>query len=82
MTDRHQGAHWGVAVRGPKRRLDEEDMRLIAKAMGVLGEFESVQDYASRQGDTIPFVQFTILNQTGSTAVIQVPINPPFLVRP
>lgn len=33
---RDHGANWGIAVRGPKRRLDEEDIRRIADAMGVL----------------------------------------------
>ncbi|MEN5083060.1 EVE domain-containing protein [Bosea sp. TWI1241] len=36
---RDQGVHWGMVMRGPKRRLNEEDMRLIAEAMGVLAEF-------------------------------------------
>jgi hypothetical protein len=33
---RNLGANWGLAVRGPKRRLEEADMRIIAQAMGVL----------------------------------------------
>ena len=41
---RARGANWGMVMRGPKRRLDETDMRRIAEAMGVLAEFESVQD--------------------------------------
>lgn len=36
---RDHGANWGIAVRGPKRRLDEEDIRRIADAMGVLATF-------------------------------------------
>lgn len=38
---RDLGNKWGMVMRGPKRRLDEEDMRRIAEAMGVLAEFES-----------------------------------------
>lgn len=34
------GPGWGMAVRGTKRRLDEEDMRRIAEAMGVGEDFE------------------------------------------
>ncbi|PYB72305.1 hypothetical protein [Rhizobium wuzhouense] len=42
---RDHGIHWGgMAMRGPKRRLDEEDMRLIAEAMGVLRKFEPLRD--------------------------------------
>lgn len=41
---RDQGVHWGMVMRGPKRRLYEEDMRLISEAMGVLVQFESMQD--------------------------------------
>lgn len=41
---RDHGANWGIAVRGPKCRLDEEDMRRIVAAMGVLAEFESFRD--------------------------------------
>lgn len=41
---RAHGANWGVVMRGPKRRLDEIDMRRIAEAMGVLVEFESLRD--------------------------------------
>jgi len=37
---RDRGANWGIVMRGPKRRLDEIDMRRIAEAMGVLAEFE------------------------------------------
>lgn len=40
---RNQGTNWGIAMRGPKRRLDERDIRLIAEAMGVLAEFEHLQ---------------------------------------
>ena len=36
---RDHGAGWGIAVRGPKRKLEEEDMRRIAEAMGVLAAF-------------------------------------------
>jgi len=28
-------------MRGPKRKLEEEDMRRIAEAMGVLADFEN-----------------------------------------
>ena len=38
---RDHGAHWGIAMRGTKRRLEEEDMRLIADAMGVQTAFEN-----------------------------------------
>jgi hypothetical protein len=41
---REHGANWGMVMRGPKRRLDEMDMRKIAKAMGVLAEFENLRD--------------------------------------
>lgn len=41
---RDLGASWGMAVRGPNCRLDDQDMRLIAEAMGVLVEFESLQN--------------------------------------
>ena len=41
---RDHGPGWGMAVRGPKCRLDEADMRLIAEAMGVLAEFENCRD--------------------------------------
>jgi len=37
---RDQGSNWGIVMRGPKRRLDEEDMRRIADAMGVLADFD------------------------------------------
>ncbi|MDO1581514.1 EVE domain-containing protein [Rhizobium oryzicola] len=40
---RDQGTHWGMVMRGPKRRLDEEDMRLITDAMGVLTEFDHLR---------------------------------------
>jgi len=36
---RDHGANWGIVVRGPKRRLEEEDMRRIAEAMGALAAF-------------------------------------------
>lgn len=39
LLTRDHGANWGIAVRGPKRKLEEEDMRRIAKAMGVLAAF-------------------------------------------
>jgi hypothetical protein len=39
---RDHGANWGMVMRGPKRRLDEIDMRKIAEAMGVLAEFEKL----------------------------------------
>ena len=32
---------WGIVMRGPKRKLDEQDMRRIADAMGVLADFEN-----------------------------------------
>ena len=35
LLTRDYGAHWGVAVRGVKRKLDEADMRRIAQALGV-----------------------------------------------
>jgi EVE domain len=38
---RDHGANWGIAMRGPKHKLDENDMRRIADAMGVLAEFEN-----------------------------------------
>jgi hypothetical protein len=37
---RDHGVNWGIAMRGPKRKLDEKDMWRIAEAMGVLAEFE------------------------------------------
>lgn len=37
---RDHGANWGIVMRGPKRRLEKEDMRRIADAMGVLADFE------------------------------------------
>jgi hypothetical protein len=40
---RDRGANWGMVMRGPKRRLDETDMRKIAEAMGVLAEFENLR---------------------------------------
>jgi EVE domain-containing protein len=33
-------SRWGMVMRGPKRSLEEDDMRRIAKAMGVLAGFE------------------------------------------
>lgn len=36
-------ASWGMVMRGPKCRIEEEDMRRIAEAMGVLAEFENAQ---------------------------------------
>jgi hypothetical protein len=38
---RDRGAHWGIAMRGTKRRLEEDDMRVIAQAMGVHSAFET-----------------------------------------
>lgn len=38
---RGRGRNWGIAMRGPKRKLDESDMRRIADAMGVLADFEA-----------------------------------------
>jgi hypothetical protein len=40
---RDHGANWGIVMRGPKRKLDEKDMRRIAEAMGVLAEFEDLR---------------------------------------
>ncbi len=37
---RDYGARWGIVMRGPKRRLEKEDMRRIAAAMGVLADFD------------------------------------------
>ncbi|WP_193335682.1 EVE domain-containing protein [Devosia beringensis] len=37
---RDHGAHWGIAMRGTKRQLEEDDMRLIVEAMGVHTAFE------------------------------------------
>lgn len=36
---RVRGSGWGVAMRGPKRRLADSDARMIAEAMGVLEQF-------------------------------------------
>ena len=41
---RDHGANWGIVMRGPKRKLDEMDMRTIAEAMGILAEFEDHRD--------------------------------------
>jgi EVE domain len=41
---RDHGANWGIVMRGPKRKLDESDVRRIAEAMGVLAEFEELRD--------------------------------------
>lgn len=41
---RNHGANWGIVMRGPKCKLDEEDMRRIAEAMGVVAEFETFRD--------------------------------------
>jgi hypothetical protein len=35
--------NWGNVMRGPKRRIEQQDMRRIAEAMGVLAEFENSQ---------------------------------------
>jgi hypothetical protein len=43
---RDRGANWGIAMRGPKRRLQRDDMRKIAKAMGVLEDFDASSDPA------------------------------------
>jgi len=40
---RDRGANWGIVMRGPKRKLDQEDMRKIAEAMGVLAAFEKIE---------------------------------------
>lgn len=37
---RNLGAGWGLVMRGPKRRLQEGDMRRIAEAMDVLADFD------------------------------------------
>ncbi len=37
-------SNWGLLMRGPKRRLAEEDMWRIAEAIGVLAEFAALQD--------------------------------------
>ena len=37
---RDHGDNWGIVMRGSKRRLEEEDMRQIADAMGVLADFD------------------------------------------
>lgn len=37
---RDHGANWGIVMRGPKRRLEKEDMRRIVDAMGVLAAFD------------------------------------------
>ena len=37
---RDHGPNWGIVMRGPKRRLEKEDMRRIADAMGVLADFD------------------------------------------
>lgn len=42
---RDLGANWGIVMRGPKRNLQEQDMRRIAQAMGVLPEFEANLGY-------------------------------------
>lgn len=39
---RDHGLNWGIVMRGPKRKLHEDDMRTIAQAMGVLAEFEGL----------------------------------------
>lgn len=36
--------NWGIVMRGPKRKLEEEDMRRIAKAMDVLADFENLRN--------------------------------------
>ncbi len=40
-------SNWGIVMRGPKRKLEEEDMRRIAEAMGVLADFENSQNWPS-----------------------------------
>ncbi|EIZ79468.1 protein of unknown function DUF55, partial [Novosphingobium sp. Rr 2-17] len=40
---RDYGVNWGIVVRGPKRRLELEDMRRIADAMGVLAAFDDCE---------------------------------------
>lgn len=37
---RDHGANWGIVMRGPKGRLEADDMRRIADAMGVLADFD------------------------------------------
>jgi hypothetical protein len=41
---RDHGANWGIVMHGPKRKLDEMDIRTIAEAMGILAEFEDHRD--------------------------------------
>ena len=41
---RELGANWGMVMRGPKRRLAEDDLRTIARAMGVLADVEPSLD--------------------------------------
>jgi hypothetical protein len=41
---RDAGARWGMAMRGPKRRLDEDDTELIAEAMDVLAQFKRLRE--------------------------------------
>lgn len=50
---RDLGAGWGIAMRGPKRKLDEEDMGRIAEAMGVLAEFNAYPGWPNGRRKTI-----------------------------
>lgn len=37
---RDYGINWGIVLGGPKHRLEQEDIRRIADAMGVLAAFD------------------------------------------
>ncbi len=39
-----RGSNWSVVMRGSKHKLGEDDMRRIVEAMGVLADFDSLQD--------------------------------------
>lgn len=41
---RAHGSNWGIAMRGTKRRLDEDDMMTIVEAMGILSQFDLMRD--------------------------------------
>lgn len=47
---RNLGASWGMVMRGPKRKLERADMLIIAEAMGVRAQFESMSTSAQGQG--------------------------------
>jgi hypothetical protein len=42
-------SNWGIVMRGPKRKLEEEDMRRIAEAIGRSGGFREFAELTSRQ---------------------------------